>query len=112
MNSTSGPDPPASGGVPMLGPASAKMISAAVIKRNNSSQAGVRAGVSSALASPSSRRKGGKTTRRGAGGVTRSNHQIAGSAASAARIQGVAKLRPAIIAQAPRIVAAIPPRLA
>ena len=41
--------------------------------------------------SPSSSRSGGKTTRRGAGGVTRNSHQMTGSTTSAAKHPGRAE---------------------
>ena len=82
-NSTSGPAPATCAERPSSGSASATMISAAAIRRSSSSHSGVRAGVSSLSFSPSSSRSGGNTTRLGAGGVTRSSHQIAGSTMSA-----------------------------
>jgi hypothetical protein len=88
------------------------MISAAVKRRSNNSQSGVRAGVSSRLANPSSKRKGGKITRLGAGGVTRSKYQIAGNTAKAVNIQGDAKLSAPNMIYALAIIAGIPPRLA
>ena len=62
--------------VPSSGSASATISSAAAIRRSSSSHQGVCAGVSSSSVKPSSRRSGGNTMRRGAGGVTRSSHQI------------------------------------
>ena len=59
--------------------------------RSRISHHGVRAGVSSRGISPSSSRIAGNAMRRGAGGVTRSSHQMTGSAASAASSHGEAK---------------------
>ena len=61
--------------------------------RSRISHSGVRAGVSSRGTSPSSSRIAGKAMRRGAGGVTRSSHQMIGSAASATSSHGEAKAR-------------------
>ena len=61
-------------------------------RRSSSSHQGVAAGVCSSSSRPRSSRSGGNKVRLGKGGVTRSSHQSAGSATSAARIQGVPKL--------------------
>ena len=61
--------------------------------RSRISHNGVRAGVSSRGTSPSSSRIAGKAMRRGAGGVTRSSHQMIGSAASATSSHGETKAR-------------------
>ena len=58
--------------------------------RKRISHSGVRAGVTSRGTSPSSSRIGGKAMRRGAGGVTRSSHQMTGSPANAASSHGEA----------------------
>jgi hypothetical protein len=51
----------------------------------------VRAGVTSRGASPSNSRIAGKAIRRGGGGITRNNHQMIGSPASADSSHGEAK---------------------
>ena len=91
MTSTIGPLP-ASGVCGLSsGRASAMMISAAIAVRSRMSHHGVRAGVSSRGVSPSSSRIAGKAMRRGAGGVTRSSHQITGITARPNRTHGAAK---------------------
>ena len=64
------------------------MTRPAASMRSASSHHGVRAGVSAAAVSPSSRRTAGNASRRGAGGVTRSSHQSSGRAASAEQHPG------------------------
>ena len=91
MTRTSGPSPGSAPRGLSSGCASARMISAASTVRSRISHHGVRAGVSSRGVSPSSSRIAGNATRRGAGGVTRSSHQITGSAASAVSSHGAAK---------------------
>src|SRR6516164_5883696 len=61
--------------------------------RSRISQNGVLAGVSSRGTKPSSRRIGGKAMRRGAGGVTRSNHQMIGSPPNPNSSHGETKAR-------------------
>ena len=73
------------------GCASARITSAAAARRRSSSHHGICAGVRSGVARPSSRRTAAKSTRRGAGGVALSSHQMAGSAASPASSQGSTK---------------------
>ena len=70
------------------GRASARMIKAASSMRKAVSHQGLRAGSSSVVLRSFSSRVGGKTTSCGLGGVSRSSHQIAGSATSAASTQG------------------------
>ena len=59
------------------------MTSAAITMRSRISHSGVRAGVTSRGTNPKSSRIAGNATRRGAGGVTRSSHQMTGSPANA-----------------------------
>ncbi len=73
--------------------AAATITSAASTMRSRISHHGVRDGVSSRGASPSNSRIAGKSMRRGAGGVTRSSHQMIGNPASASSSQGEAKAR-------------------
>src|SRR5690606_6146478 len=65
--------------------------SAAIRSRSSNSHQGVRSGVSSALLRSRRIMKAGKRTRRGCGGVARKRSQIAGNAASAARMSGAEK---------------------
>ena len=74
-----------------IGSARARMTSAAIAMRRSRSQSGVWAGVSSSRTRPTRSRIAGNRTRFGSGGLTRSNHQMAGRTNSAASIQGVAK---------------------
>ncbi len=73
--------------------ATAKITIVASNMRSRISHRGVRAGVSSRGTSPSSSRIAGKAMRRGAGGVTRNNHQMIGSAANATSSHGETKAR-------------------
>ena len=91
ITTASGPSPESAPCGLSSGCANARMISAAMRVRSRISHHGVRAGVSSRGVSPSSSRMAGNETRRGAGGVTRSSHQITGSAASAVSSHGAAK---------------------
>ena len=87
--------------------AAAMITSAASTMRSRISHHGVRDGVSSRGASPSNSRIAGKAIRRGAGGVTRSSHQMIGNPASANSSQGEAKAREpsASTAQRPAAIA-------
>ncbi len=64
------------------------MIKAASSMRKAVSHHGLCAGVSSVVLRSFNSRVGGNTTTCGLGGVSRSSHQMAGSAASAASTQG------------------------
>ena len=92
ITSSTGPLPGSAAPASSTGRARPIITSAAVRTRKASSHQGVRAGVSSAARRPSSRRKAGKDSVRGAGGVTRSNHHSIGSPAKAASTQGAAKI--------------------
>ena len=61
-----------------IGPAAAKITSAAAISRSNVSHHGERDGVSSLGVMSNSSRVGGNSMRRGRGGITRSNHHSTG----------------------------------
>ena len=74
MTISSGPlAPPAATSARRIGPAIARMTSAAINRRSSSSGHGVRNAVVSLGLRPSSRRTGGNNCRRGRGGVTRSS---------------------------------------
>ncbi len=92
----------ASGGF-HIGPAAARITSAARVSRSSVSHHGVRAGVSSLGAMSNSMRVGGKAMRRGRGGTSRNSHHSAGNPMSAARTSGCAKAsgRPGIIRVSP-----------
>jgi len=70
------------------GPAQARISKVTIARRSSSSQSGVCAGVSSGGLSPASSRIAGNASWRGAGGVTRSSHQITGRPARASSSQG------------------------
>ncbi len=76
------------------GSASARMTRVAASIRISVSHQGLRAGVWRRATRPLSSRTAGNRTRCGEGGVVRSSHQMAGSAASASRIQGLRNVRP------------------
>jgi hypothetical protein len=61
-----------------IGPAAAKITSAAASRRKAVSHHGVRDGVSSFGAMSNNSRVGGNSTRRGRGGITRSSHHSTG----------------------------------
>ena len=71
ITTSSGPEPARPAGLFHNGCAMARMISAATAMRKARIGQGVRAGSVSFEVSPMSRRSGGNTIRRGAGGVTR-----------------------------------------
>ena len=73
-----------------IGPAAARMTSAAAIRRSSVSHHGERDGVSSLGAMPNNSRVGGKSTRRGRGGITRSSHHSAGRLSRPASSHGSA----------------------
>ena len=72
------------------GPAAAKMTSVASASRIRVSHHGVRAGVSSFGAISSNRRVGGKSMRRGRGGINRKSHHSTGSVISPTKTSGSA----------------------
>ena len=80
----------ASGGC-QSGPAAAIITSAASASRNSVSHHGVRAGVSSRGAISSKSRVGGKSSRRGRGGISRSSHHSTGSVISPMSTSGSVK---------------------
>jgi hypothetical protein len=82
-----------------IGPAAARMTSAAAASRSNVSHHGVRDGVSSLGAMSNNSRVGGNSTRRGRGGITRSSHHSTGRLTSPKSSSGSAKEsgRPAIM---------------
>ena len=63
-----------------IGPAAARITSAASVSRSSVSHHGVRAGVSSLGAMSNSMRVGGKAMRRGRGGTSRNSHHSTGNA--------------------------------
>ena len=71
----------------------ARMISAASARRNNSSHQGILSGVVSFSRNRNKMRKGGKATSCGRGGIVRNSHQMTGSASRAHRARGVANVR-------------------
>ena len=89
---TSGVRPPAT---PVfgfqIGPAAARMISAAASRRRAVSHHGVREGVSSFGAMSNNSRVGGNSMRRGRGGITRNSHHSRGRLSSPSSRTGSAK---------------------
>ncbi len=81
------------------GPAAAMISSVASVRRSSVSHHGVRAGVSSFGTMSNSSRAGGKSTRRGEGGISRSSHHSTGRLSSPSSTSGCAKPsgRPAIM---------------
>ena len=73
------------------GPAAAKMTRAASRSRSSVSHHGVRAGVSSRGAISRSSRVGGKSMRRGRGGISRNSHHSTGKVNSPISTRGSAK---------------------
>jgi hypothetical protein len=90
--SSSGPSPAVAAPGPQTGRASPSTISAAAASRSSSSHQGVRLGVCSGTGRSRNSRTAGKDCRRGAGGVTRNSHQMAGRSGSASSNQGSTKL--------------------
>ena len=76
-----------------IGPAAAKMISAAASRRSSVSHHGERDGVSSLGAISNSSRVGGKAMRCGRGGITRSIHHSTGRLTRPSSSSGWAKAR-------------------
>ena len=72
------------------GPAAAMMMRAAKVSRSSVSHQGVRDGVSSFGAISNSRRVGGKSTRRGRGGTSRSSHHSTGRLSKPSSTSGCA----------------------
>ncbi len=100
ITSRTGPLPAKAEPASRTGRASARMTSAAAIMRNAISHQGVRAGVSSVAFSPNRKRTAGKSSDRGAGGVTRSSHHSMGSASRPTRTQGATNVGRASIYRA------------
>ena len=73
------------------GPAAAMMTSAASVSRSSVSHHGVRRGVSSLGMMSNSSRVGGKSMRRGCGGMSRSSHHSTGRLSSPSSTSGCAK---------------------
>ena len=92
IRSASGPDPPevATDGF-HIGPAAAKISSAASDRRSSVSHHGVRDGVSSFGAISNSSRAGGNSIRRGRGGISRSSHHSTGRLSRPSSTSGCAK---------------------
>ena len=86
-----------------IGPAAARITSAAAIRRNAVSHHGVRDGVSSFGAMSNNSRVGGNSMRRGRGGITRNSHHSTGRLNRPSSSKGSAKERgsPAIMRFAP-----------
>jgi hypothetical protein len=73
------------------GPAAARITSVASVKRSSVSHHGVRCGVSSFGLISNSSRVGGKSIRRGVGGMSRSSHHSTGMLSSPSSTSGDAK---------------------
>ena len=86
-----------------IGPAAARMTSAAAASRSKVSHHGVRDGVSSFGRMSNNSRVGGNSIRRGRGGMTRSSHHNTGRLNRPSSSSGWAKVRgrPAIMRFAP-----------
>ena len=86
-----------------IGPAAARMTSAAAARRNRVSHHGVRDGVSSFGLMSNNSRVGGNSIRLGRGGITRSSHHSTGRLNRPSSSSGWAKVRgsPAIMRCAP-----------
>ena len=92
------------------GPAAARITSAAKSSRSKVSHHGVREGVSSFGAISKSIRVGGKSTRRGRGGMSRSSHHSTGRLSRPSSTSGCAKTSgsPAIMRTSPFLFSPLP----
>ncbi len=90
--STTGPWPAKPPSALISGWAQPRMRASTSARRRTRSHQGVRAVLCSLEASSARKAKGGKRTRRGAGGVILSSHHSAGRLASATSAQGMAKV--------------------